>query len=281
MSTDPNYSMQELQIYYINLDRSTERRAFMERQFERLGLSVERIAAIDGRSLDAAQEAETSLTDGELGCFMSHRLAWRALVNSGRSYAVILEDDVNLSHNFSTVVASSQWIPDGADIVKLETMKRKVGISTTMRPMPGGHTSRLLTRDVGGGGYLIHRREAIRLLSEESMLRAVDLVLFSTRAVRTQAIYQAVPAMVLQSQHTPSILESTLKEARCNVKKARPRPPLLKRIPREIRRIWWKLGNPAMLYLLHLGRVRFIEINFCDSFDSTAPRQRGVRTFTP
>lgn len=57
--------------YYINLDRSHERRAAMEAQLARLGLAqrYQRFAAVDGQQ---AGDISGVLTANELGCFTSH-----------------------------------------------------------------------------------------------------------------------------------------------------------------------------------------------------------------
>ena len=78
---------------YINMDASTERRAAMEAQFERIGQTERqytRFSGVDGRMLDGAR---SRLSAGELGCFMSH---YRCIAESdepGR-HVHIVEDDV-------------------------------------------------------------------------------------------------------------------------------------------------------------------------------------------
>ena len=78
--------------YYINLDRSTDRRAAMDAQLARLGLTerYRRFAAVDGNP-DAI--AGPRLTVSELGCFTSHtRLLRRHL--DGAAHPHIIEDDI-------------------------------------------------------------------------------------------------------------------------------------------------------------------------------------------
>jgi GR25 family glycosyltransferase involved in LPS biosynthesis len=80
---------------YINMDASTDRRAAMEAQFERIGLAdrYARFAGADGRALDGSR---SRLSPGELGCFMSH---YRCLVESDVEghHIHIVEDDVVLA----------------------------------------------------------------------------------------------------------------------------------------------------------------------------------------
>ena len=71
-------------IFFINLDRSQERRALMQAQANKLGLAFERIPAIDGtrqlpgwmvsQFLDDRGLVRGGLSEGEVGCYASHLL---------------------------------------------------------------------------------------------------------------------------------------------------------------------------------------------------------------
>ena len=83
--------------YYINLDRSPDRRAKMDQQIEALGLAdtYSRFPAVDGRT--ATRRASNSrLSDGEIAIFKSHYNAIESAKGSG-AYTHILEDDAILS----------------------------------------------------------------------------------------------------------------------------------------------------------------------------------------
>ncbi len=43
----------QYKVYYINLDKSTNRRDFMEDQFKKLNIPITRISATYGKELDA------------------------------------------------------------------------------------------------------------------------------------------------------------------------------------------------------------------------------------
>lgn len=81
--------------FYINLDRSTRRRAAMESQLAALGLSdaYSRFAAVDGQSMTGPAGR---LSPGALGCFASHVGALRQAIGTGMPVHV-LEDDALLS----------------------------------------------------------------------------------------------------------------------------------------------------------------------------------------
>lgn len=104
---------------YINLERSTERRATMDAQLQRLGLTnVRRHAAID--ALTIAPD-NTAITPGERACFLSHTEAL-ARANPGEAL-LVLEDDAQLSEALPAVLRSgalAQLEAEGCDIAFLE-----------------------------------------------------------------------------------------------------------------------------------------------------------------
>jgi hypothetical protein len=88
--------------YYINLDRSADRRDVMDAQLARLHLTerYRRFAAVDGNLIGLTS---TKLTAGELGCFTSHY----QLLQQNRDSAVhlhVIEDDVVLAGCAAQVV---------------------------------------------------------------------------------------------------------------------------------------------------------------------------------
>ena len=106
--------------FYINLDRSPERRQAMERQITALGLqgSYSRFPAVDGHVLESVPGYRTR---GELGIFRSHleliRLAARSKV-----HVHVMEDDVRLSTLTAPCVARiAAWTHPRYDIVVLDT----------------------------------------------------------------------------------------------------------------------------------------------------------------
>ena len=107
MLRDKNKSTYKLKnigpIYYLNLDGHPERREFMEEQFEYWDIKDHtRIAGYDGREDDVSDNLKglfpDQVTQGELGCCMSHLKAIKEFYeNSDDPYCIIAEDDVNLN----------------------------------------------------------------------------------------------------------------------------------------------------------------------------------------
>jgi GR25 family glycosyltransferase involved in LPS biosynthesis len=106
---------------YINLDRSPERRAEMEAQFARLDpvARYDRFPAVDGNLHGLTGHG---LTDGELGCLMSHHRLLRMRLDSP-THLHILEDDIVMARR--TVSFVEQVIRSGLlddwDILFTET----------------------------------------------------------------------------------------------------------------------------------------------------------------
>src|SRR6516162_1399565 len=91
--------------YYINLERSADRRRVFEQRLLALGLEnlYARFPAIDGATLRAGA---STIKQGELGCFHSHAAALRAA--AGATGCVhILEDDAVLSEHVRPVLESA------------------------------------------------------------------------------------------------------------------------------------------------------------------------------
>ena len=92
-----------LEGYYINLDRSLERRAHMEQQIQNLQLDtwIQRFDAIDGRK----QAPETNREIASIqGCFLSHRMLIEQ--SNPESLLLVLEDDVDFSPSLPAILTA-------------------------------------------------------------------------------------------------------------------------------------------------------------------------------
>jgi GR25 family glycosyltransferase involved in LPS biosynthesis len=92
--------------YIIHLKRATDRRRQAEAFVASLPMPAELLDAVDGKAMSAAALQERArrdlhsprypfpLANGEIACFLSHRRAWQAIVDSGCDAGLIAEDDV-------------------------------------------------------------------------------------------------------------------------------------------------------------------------------------------
>ncbi len=101
-----------LKAFVINLDTDTERMMFMAGQLKALGIPYERYPAVRPQDVlpeeyDASRAAANGkhiLLPGELGCAASHKRIYEEILSRGLEYALILEDDVELPPNFSSIL---------------------------------------------------------------------------------------------------------------------------------------------------------------------------------
>jgi GR25 family glycosyltransferase involved in LPS biosynthesis len=108
---------------FINLDRNAERRAFLESHLSQLGLSYERVPAVDGRA--AAADHPTSLDAGNLGLWLTHERILDAHRDSA-SHLHIIEDDALLCRDFvrlsRSVLEKLDREPGGWDLLFTDRM---------------------------------------------------------------------------------------------------------------------------------------------------------------
>jgi glycosyl transferase family 25 len=179
-----------MDLYLINLSRRPDRREAMEKQAQTLGLSLTRLDAVDARDADAKELARWFEANGPLGvipkgdqcCFLSHRLAWARLVESGSDYAAVLEDDVRLSARAPVVLQDAAWIPPGANLIKLEhygPASQSVLLSDFKDVGQGFRLGRMRSRHTGGAAYILSRRAAELLLQTSRFDLPVDHLLFN------------------------------------------------------------------------------------------------------
>ncbi|UUP16292.1 glycosyltransferase family 25 protein [Nitratireductor thuwali] len=256
--------MTQPKIYYINLDRSPDRRQFMNDQFHAFGLPAERIPAVDGEHIDLGSHPESGLSPGEIGCFLSHRAAWKKLVESSDPNAIIFEDDAHLSPDLPRLLADMSWLPADAMIVKLDTNLVPVVLDPARHEVrPSRSLRRLRTAHMGASGYILSRDAANVLLEKsERVQMVVDELMFSGSALDRITTYQMIPAPVLQQffmkrqdvQFEPSLLVPEYKRAKLK----RKRPPLHRTIVREIGRAVRKFRYRTIPRLVYRGRFEVV-----------------------
>ena len=163
-------------VFVINLRRSTERRSIMTGRLNQLGVDHSVFEAVDGQKL----ELETAsvydgarrrmlfgrdMTKGELGCLLSHRAIYQAIVDRDIEKAVILEDDTILSTDFPDVVRALIELPVVWDMVRFLDNEKIYKKCRDIGPLCGAYTLiRPATTSGGGHAYLVTQNGARHLL---------------------------------------------------------------------------------------------------------------------
>lgn len=194
----------------INLDRNPDRLDHVQEQFLKLKISFERVEAIDGQCLEVefidkinTDPSWPTPTKAEFGCFMSHRKCWQNLVDSNENFAAIFEDDLFFSKDAAKFLDNTDWIPDGVEIVKIETVNTKTYFDRWFaKSLLGRKIWKTVSFQSGTGAYIISRGLASRLLSETEnyMPAPIDHYLFDPayKPDSGSYTYQLVPAVCAQ-----------------------------------------------------------------------------------
>lgn len=206
-----------MKAYCINLDRRPDRLEYISGEFARAGIPFERVPAVDAQDPEVAAAAARvppmangrQISAGAYGCFQSHREIWRRLVASGESHAMAFEDDLLLAPGLAPLLADG-WVPDDADIVKMETFGIRIHLARTgTKTGPQGRRLDLLRSfHHGTACFVISARAAARLLAQtESFGVAIDRFLFDpdSPACRSLRIYQMSPAPVVQGDRAAKV----------------------------------------------------------------------------
>lgn len=146
------------------------------------------VAAVDGRALGNAERARAFSAarhlpaypfpprPGEIGCFLSHRAAWQAIIDRGLDAALVLEDDVDLRRPlFDAALAMACEASSAHGLVRLPLMER-AGAAARARAAPS--VSRPVVLPLGTQAQVVSAAAARRLLEvSEPFDRPIDVFL--------------------------------------------------------------------------------------------------------
>jgi GR25 family glycosyltransferase involved in LPS biosynthesis len=86
-------------IYCINLSERTDRWNHVTNEFNKIGCSVERVEAVDGKRLPIVSN---QINPGEVGAYLSHMNLLKYIIDNNIQTALIFEDDVIFCDDFNT-----------------------------------------------------------------------------------------------------------------------------------------------------------------------------------
>lgn len=121
-----------LPIYYINMDKHTDRREYMEKQLSQISSNFHRIRGFNGYAIQNTQNDTVdcvtfhnhyvTLSKPEIGCTISHLMAIQTAYENKDELAVICEDDLLLEMCVLSTTPLEQMIseaPSNWDILQL------------------------------------------------------------------------------------------------------------------------------------------------------------------
>ncbi|MFI0845402.1 glycosyltransferase family 25 protein [Mesorhizobium sp. IMUNJ 23232] len=229
--------------FIIHLGRAEARRPQVDRLTATLPLPVNVVDAVDGMALgDDEIEAvyrrhlygpryPFALRKAEVGCFLSHRKAWQAIVDRGLDAGLIVEDDVEpVDGSFEAALALAMKTVRAGDYIRFPYRSHtdsgaevaKAGEATLVEPAHVG---------LGMQMQLVGRQAAAELLKmTETFDRPVDTTIQMRWRAKVRILAVRPPA-VRQIGH---LLGGTIVQ-----KKSKPLGEVLSR---EVKRAWYRLA---------------------------------------
>ncbi len=181
--------MAKIKTYLINLNRSIDRLEVMNNRLNTVGLSYERVSAIDGITLSSEMYKEISpntryphpLTVGEVACFLSHKKCWELFLQSNFEWALILEDNCTLSKSAMQYFTESTWIPPDCKLINFCNREDNTIFSDKQVTLTDGNTLLRvkITPPIGAYAYIISKEAAKNAIEQSEVIyEPVDNFLF-------------------------------------------------------------------------------------------------------
>jgi glycosyl transferase family 25 len=231
-----------MQIFVISLTSSQDRRA---KVLEKLGsqhIEFEFLDAVDGRINDHPYlknyNEQAFLTNrrrkaaaGELGCYVSHLLAWEKCLALNEAI-VVLEDDFELKDNFAKGLKFVEPFINQVSFIRLEPLE-----STLFVTSHKGTTFSLVKQlkvAMCATGYIVTPKGARIFLEKGIRIRyPIDFFLKQT-CIHKQAMYAIVPALIYPT-HADSIIGIDIRNRR--------EKGIILKIKRFFRKWTYAMGN--------------------------------------
>ena len=173
-----NFKTNKVTAYIINLDTSPQRYQYISQYVNKLGLPVQRVAAINGAKIKSNEIPKVLDTKqykhhlghipkaGTIGCSLSHIKAWQTFLQSDSEFALIFEDDVSFdSMKMKQSVDNLLKNKNIWDIGSFEISHH--GAPLLIKKLDNTQNLVVYTTEVAdSGAYIINRKAAIKLLNK-------------------------------------------------------------------------------------------------------------------
>lgn len=202
----------QIPAYFINLNRSTSRRKYMEDMAQKIGIQVSRVEAVDGKTLSRDEFDSIHPEDGkmrrmtksEVACFLSHRKVWSTIYQGKDDYAAVFEDDIHMSMRLGHLLTNTSWIGPEMEIIKLDKATNKsVKLGPLAEHFDDFYIRPLKSLHVGTGAYIISRKCAVHLFLQTEMInQPVDHFIFDNECSVGGSLskWQINPAVCIHQQ---------------------------------------------------------------------------------
>ena len=193
--------------YVISLTNAHSRRAHIEQEFGKQGISFSFFDAITPDSMEETAKSlgidisQSPLTRGEIACALSHIALFHLAKSQNLNYICIFEDDVHLGENASQFL-NLDYVDNTVDIVKIErnfeTILTKLFPSQTYL---GRKFYQLTAVNPGTGGYIVTKKGIDFLVKHIKSITDIEIdnLLFKTLLTQPDyQVWQMQPAICIQ-----------------------------------------------------------------------------------
>ncbi|QHM71264.1 glycosyltransferase family 25 protein [Mixta intestinalis] len=243
-------------VFVINLARSTERRRDIEKNLNECKINYQITPAVDGAALTEQEQKQHTrainyaITNGELGCALSHINIYRYIVEHDIASALILEDDASIPPHASNVIETlERQIDESKPCIVLLTKTQKY-LKKPTRQITGEYALHKVLEAQGTHGYLINKKAAEALLA---FLYPVWLVADKWNVIYEYGIsdiYSVKPILIETSIHeSDSTIQKYTNEERAQIVENK-------------RKIWEQLKKKRSLRI----KLRILKLKIANAF---------------
>jgi glycosyl transferase, family 25 len=177
-----------VRICVINLARSVERRASIERQLRGLAMPFSLYEAVDGSNLDVGRIPDynrqrrlrswgTDLTHGEIGAYLSHYNVMEAASRATESHTLVLEDDIALPSDVAEILSFIDGLDESYELIRLHGGRVPRNLKW-QQITAGRRLVRLLGVASAASAYVVSRVGAAKFVAHgKPILRQIDVEL--------------------------------------------------------------------------------------------------------
>ena len=240
--------------YVISLTTEKKRRKHITEEFGKQNIPfaffdaitpdlIEETAKKFNITLDRSPQAK--LSDGEIGCALSHIVLWNLALENNLNYINIFEDDIHLGENAKELL-EIDYISDDIHVLKLEAngkmfFKKPQSVKCDRNIYP------ITVKQSGTAGYTVTAKGAkylLELVKNKPLDVAVDSLVFEDFLhFKNYKIVQLSPGICVQDfvLNPSNPFESSLKEGRDRVHGSQRKSSVLEKIKNEFGRVKIKM----------------------------------------
>ena len=205
-------------IFVINLKEDTERWHSISDQINTLGLSFSRFNAYHGEYIPerwrnqffpkSSEPFRPTLTDGQLGCYVSHLACMNMLLEGKHLAAMIFEDDIVINSKISGLFSNIDKLPKNWDFIHLSGRPKSAFISLG-DIAPDLELVKFSRIPTDASGYIVSRSGAEKFIyhKQGDLRRVPNDIEVKNAYIRKLNVYGCLPPPICQTPKFPSAID--------------------------------------------------------------------------